>query len=182
MHVELEELVAGVRDAVARLVIFEELAGLVRVRGHQGPGEILHHDQVGLCEVERVCVHGQGGQQGVLGAELELVRQSLVLLLHGVCQQGHELVIDRLRLLWLKELHLGAQNLPTLKILFPEAIGYVDHGIAFELLEYVLHPAGLGLALTGAPELGGLRARGALNLLEDLDYQRDIGRNEQAER
>ena len=50
LHIELEELVAGVGDAVASHVIFEELAGFVSMRGHQRPSEVFHHDKVTTIE------------------------------------------------------------------------------------------------------------------------------------
>ena len=135
--VDVVKLLVGVGAHLAAGLVLEEDRGAVVASVGQGPREALHHDDLGLLEVDVRCVRHQVRVQRVADPRLVLRLQLCVLDERSLPQDLHEPVIHHLDLVWFVEMDRMIEHLATLEIFCPESIGYVDQGVSLVEFEHV---------------------------------------------
>lgn len=173
LSVDLVQLLIVVRPLRAAWLIIEELACTEVLGLEQSPREPLHHDDLGLLQVDAPCVSYQATVTPKLHLWLQLLLELLIFYEALLFEDLNVAVVDHLDRVWLEELYFGLEHASTDKgSAPPQTFSDVDHRVSF--VGYVL-VLSIRFSPLGGPDVLLFAVTLAKCRCEHFDDHKDIG-------
>ena len=120
--VNVVELLVRVGSSETARLVLQELARVVLSRLEECPCKSLHHDDLGLLQLDIFLVCHETRVKGITALWLVLLLQLRMLDKRAFLKDLHEAIIHDLHLVWLEEMDWVIELFSTLQVLQPEGI------------------------------------------------------------